>query len=55
MKLQPGFTIPGKILTDQDRKEYVLKLENFFLTKTGRKSLVSTLEEKFNQVRFYIK
>jgi len=27
MKLPPGFTIPGKVLTDQDRKEYVLKLE----------------------------
>jgi hypothetical protein len=27
MKLPPGFTIPGRILTDHDRKEYVLKLE----------------------------
>ncbi len=27
MKLPPGFTIPGKVLTDQERKEYVLKLE----------------------------
>jgi hypothetical protein len=27
MKLPPGFTIPGKVLTEQERKEYVLKLE----------------------------
>jgi hypothetical protein len=27
MKLPPGFTIPGKTLSEQDRKEYVLKLE----------------------------
>jgi hypothetical protein len=27
MKLPPGFTIPGKTLLEQDRKDYVLKLE----------------------------
>jgi hypothetical protein len=27
MKLPPGFTIPGKTLSEQDRKDYVLKLE----------------------------
>jgi len=27
MKLPPGFTIPGKLLTEQERKEYILKLE----------------------------
>jgi hypothetical protein len=27
MKLPPGFTIPGKPLSEQDRKDYVLKLE----------------------------
>ena len=27
MKLPPGFTIPGKTFTEQERKEYVLKLE----------------------------
>jgi hypothetical protein len=27
MKLPPGFTVPGRVITDQDRKDYVLKLE----------------------------
>jgi hypothetical protein len=27
MKLPPGFTVPGKVLNDQDRKDYVLRLE----------------------------
>jgi hypothetical protein len=27
MKLPPGFNIPGKEMSEQDRKEYVLKLE----------------------------
>jgi hypothetical protein len=27
MKLPPGFNIPGKAMNEQDRKEYVLKLE----------------------------
>jgi hypothetical protein len=27
MKLPPGFNIPGKAMSEQDRKEYVLKLE----------------------------
>jgi hypothetical protein len=27
MKLPPGFTVPGKTITEQDRKDYVLKLE----------------------------
>jgi hypothetical protein len=50
MKLPPsGFTIPEKVLTDQDREEYVLKLEkNLYGQKTSRKSMVSTLEEKFD-------
>jgi hypothetical protein len=27
MKLPPGFKVPGKTITDQDRKDYILKLE----------------------------
>jgi hypothetical protein len=27
IKLPPGLTIPGKVLSDQDRNEYILKLE----------------------------
>jgi hypothetical protein len=27
MKLPAGFTVPGKTITDQDRKNYALKLE----------------------------
>jgi hypothetical protein len=51
MKLPPsGFTIPEKVLTaDQDIEECVLKLEkNLYGQKTSRKSMVSTLEEKFD-------
>ncbi len=38
MKLPPGFTIPGKILYEQDRKDYVLKLEKnlYGLQQAGR-------------------
>jgi hypothetical protein len=27
MKLPEGFTLPDRIITEQDRKDYVLKLE----------------------------
>jgi hypothetical protein len=27
MKLLAGFTVPGRTITEQDRKDYVLKLE----------------------------
>jgi hypothetical protein len=27
MKLQAGFTMPGRTISDQDRKDYILKVE----------------------------
>ena len=33
MKLPVGFTVPGRTITEQDRKDYVLKLEKNFMDK----------------------
>ena len=47
MKLPAGFTVPGRTITEQDRKDYVLKLEkNLYGQKTGRKSMVPTSEKE---------
>jgi hypothetical protein len=54
MKLPPGFTIPGKVLTEQERIHIEIG-EELIWTKTGRESLVSTLEGKFTQVRVQAK
>jgi hypothetical protein len=54
MKLPPGFTIPGKVLTEQERIHIEIG-EELIWTKTGRESSVSTLEGKFTQVRVQAK
>jgi hypothetical protein len=47
MKLPAGFTVPGRTITEQDRKDYVLKLEkNLYGQKTSRKSTVPTSEKE---------
>jgi hypothetical protein len=47
MKLPPGFTLSGKILTKSGEK--------IVWTEIGRKSLVPTLEKELNQARIQAK
>ena len=42
MKLPAGFTVPGRTITEQDRRLCFKTGEEFVWTKTSRKSMVST-------------
>jgi hypothetical protein len=50
MRLPAGFVIPGKTLTDEDRKVCAEVGKETVWAKASRKSLVSTLEEESTQV-----
>jgi hypothetical protein len=47
MKLPAGFTVPGRTITEQDRRVYVLKLEKILYgqKQAGRVWYVTSKEE----------
>jgi hypothetical protein len=56
MKLPAGFTVPERTITEQDRRDYVLKLKkNLYGQKTSRKSMVFTSKEEPTKARLQAK